>query len=401
MSNASLGERERNRDAGVIPRKQVALVRGLGCEVWDADGKSYVDLGGVSYGAMNVGHCHPKVVAALRAQADQLWFAGQTWPNDQRAALLEKLVSMAPRGTSKAFLCNSGTEAIEGALKFARGSTGRSNLVAFRNAFHGRSMGALSLTWKPQYRKPFEPLVPGVTFVPYGDTEALKQAVDRATAAVFVEPVQGEGGVHVAPPGFLRAVRDITSDAGALMVADEIQTGLGRTGRMWGVDHAGVQPDVACVAKSVAGGFPMGAVLLSESAAKVPQLSHGTTFGGAPLACAAASAALDVIVEERLAERAARLGPRLMEGLRGIGSPHVREVRGLGLMVALDLRMRNGPLLQGMMERGALGLATGSTAMRYLPPLVITEAQMDQALAATRDALAAMPAQTAEPEAGA
>jgi acetylornithine/LysW-gamma-L-lysine aminotransferase len=245
-------------------------------------------------------------------------------------------------------------------------------------------MGAVSLTHKPEYREPFVPLLPGVAeHVEFGNEEALKSVVTRETAAVVLEPVQGEGAVNVPPDGYLRAARDIAHDAGALLVLDEIQTGFGRTGTFWACERDGVTPDVLCFAKSVAGGVPMGGVLLTDAAAKLPSAAHGNTFGGAPLACAAAIATLDVIREERLVERAATLGPRLLQGLRDAVGEKARDVRGRGLMIAVEFRARNQEIWRSMAADGILTLPTGPTALRYLPPLVVDESQIDRAVAAT------------------
>ncbi len=385
-SNEEVLKAEARHDPGVVPKRPIAIERGEGCTLWDADGNAYLDCG-ASFGAANLGHAHPRLLEALREQSGTLWFAGQNVGNSQRVELLRKLTNLAPGDLDHAFLTNSGTEAVEAALKFARGHTGREGLVACRNGFHGRSLGALSVTGKPPYREPFQPLVPGVSHVAFGDEDALNEAVTEDTAAVVLEPVQGEAGVRVPPPGYLRAAREITEDAGALLIADEVQTGLGRTGRVFAVDHEDVVPDVLCLAKSLAGGFPMGATLLREEVSTLPARSHGSTFGGNPLACAAASAALDVLVEEDLPRRAERLGKRLTRGLTALDHRAVREVRGPGLMVGLELRVRAGPVVGGLARRGVLPLTSGATVLRYLPPLIITEAEVDTVVEATAGAL--------------
>lgn len=370
-------------ESGVFPKRPLTIVRGEGARVYDDAGAAYLDFG-FNYGVGNVGHAHPRVVQAIREQAERILFVPQTYSNDARAAFLEALVEVAPRGMTRAFLANSGAEAIEAAIKFARGTTRRAGLVSTKRAFHGRTMGALSLTWKPEYRDPFQPLLADVSFATFGDEESLKETVTRDTAAVFIEPIQGEGGVQVPPVGYLAAARDIAHDAGALLVLDEIQTGFGRTGSFWGCDADGITPDILCFAKSVAAGIPLGGVLLTEEAARLPPTTHGNTFGGAPLACAAARAVLDVIRDERLVERAAKLGPRLLDGLRDAASDAARDVRGRGLMVALELRGRNAPVLNGLVERGVLALPTGPTTIRYLPPLVVSEDDVRQVVEATR-----------------
>ncbi|HWG90412.1 MAG TPA: aspartate aminotransferase family protein [Candidatus Thermoplasmatota archaeon] len=383
---------EKRHDSGVFNKRALPpIVKGQGARLWDATGREYLDFG-ANYGVMNVGHCHPRVVEAIERQARELMFIAQTYHNDQRAILLDKLLSTAPHPLTRAFLANSGTEAVEAALKFARGVTKRKNFVAMKKSFHGRTFGALSVTFKNDYREPFQPLIDGVSFASFGDEESLKQAVTRETAAVILEPVQGEGGVYVAPPGYLKAVQDIAHDAGALVIFDEIQTGFGRTGRFWACEHDGVTPDILCFAKSVAGGLPMGGVLLTEQAAKLPLGTHGNTFGGSPLVCAAASATIDVLRGEHLPERASQMGRRLVDGLRSVATDAVREVRGRGLMVGLELKGKNVPLLNGLVAEGVLTLPTGTTVVRYLPPLVVTEQQVDFAVAATAKALLQVPA---------
>jgi acetylornithine/LysW-gamma-L-lysine aminotransferase len=388
-STAAILALEKAFDAGVFPKRTVSIVRGSGAQLWDAEGRRFLDFG-ASYGVGNVGHCHPRVVQAIRRQAEQLLIAVQTYPNDRRAEFEERLVRVAPAGLSRVFLANSGTEAIEAAIKFARGHTKRPKLVAAKRGFHGRTLGALSLTWKPEYRDPFAPLVPGVSHVPYGDEETLKDTVDAETAAVFLEPIQGEGGVIVPPRGYLKAAFDIAHDRGALLVADEIQTGLGRTGTMWAVEEQGIVPDILCFAKSIAAGIPMGGLLLRPEVCTLPAGSHGNTFGGSPFACAVGTAVLDILEDEKLPQRAAEHGARLLQGLRSISTDAVREVRGRGLMVGLELRGRNAPLLNGLLARGVLTLPTGTNCVRYLPPLVVTGAQVDEAVTATGEGLHAL-----------
>lgn len=359
----------------------LAVTGGEGVHLEAEDGTRYLDFG-ASHGATPLGHAHPRLVEALREQAGGLATLNQAYANDVRARFLQDLLEAAPDPLERAVAVNSGAEAVEAALRFARASTDGDGIVAFRNAFHGRTLGALSCTWDPGHREPFEPLLPEVTHAGYGDLEEAKEAVDDDTAAILVEPVQGEGGVRLPPEGFLEGLRDLADDHGALLVADEVQTGLGRTGSMWGVDHAGVEPDIMCLAKGLAGGFPMGLTLLSPGADGAPSGSHGSTFGGNPLACAAAQATLDVVREEDLPARAAELGDRLLEGLEGIDHRLVREARGRGLMAALELRVRATPLLRSLREQGVLALRGGATIVRLLPPLVVEEDHVDEAVAA-------------------
>jgi len=316
--------------------------------------------------------------------------------NDHRAALMGKLVAMVP-GLDRVFLCNSGTEAVEAALKFARLSTGRVGVVAAMRGFHGRTMGALSATWNKHYREPFLPLVPGFSHVPFNNAEALEKAVDGDTAAVILEVVQGEGGVHVAEPGYLEAARAITRERGALLIIDEVQTGLGRTGRMLALEHFDLIPDLVCLAKSLAGGLPVGAVLIGPAVHNLAPGLHGSTFGGNPLVCAAALVALEVFEAEDLPGQAAEKGAYQLDRLRELRAPLIREVRGLGLMVGVELKTRVAPHLEAMQERGVLAFAAGLTVIRLLPPLVIAQSELDTVIEALRSAIAEPIPETAEP----
>jgi acetylornithine/LysW-gamma-L-lysine aminotransferase len=325
----------------------------------------------------NVGHANPAVTQAVTEQMQRLTTCNATFYNDQRARLMHKLVEIAPPGMERVFLCNSGTEAVEAALKFARLSTGRTKIVSTMRGFHGRTMGALSATWRKEYRQPVEPLVPGFEFVPYNQLERVEQKVDEKTAAVILEVVQGEGGVNPADGDYLRGVQALCHERGALFIADEVQTGFGRTGRMFACEHYDLQPDLMTVAKAIAGGLPMGAVLIGPRVGELPAKSHASTFGGNPLCCAAALAAIEVMESENLPQRAAERGAQMLAGLRAIESPLIRDVRGLGLMVAVELKQPSSAYLAALAERGVLALAAGSTVMRFLPPLVISEQDVD------------------------
>jgi acetylornithine/LysW-gamma-L-lysine aminotransferase len=307
--------------------------------------------------------------------------------NDQRAALLEKLLNIAPKGLTRAYLCNSGTEAVEAALKFARLKTGRKETVAMMRGFHGRTMGALSATWEKKYREPFEPLVPGFKHVAYNDLTALDAAVTDQTAAVILEVVQGEGGVRPGNPEFLRGAQKLCRERGAMLIVDEIQTGFGRTGMMFACQHYRLEPDLLCLAKSIAGGLPMGATLFGERIGQLPPQVHGSSFGGNPLACAASIAAVTYIEEYHLADRAAELGTWFLARLKQIQAPVVREVRGLGLMVGIELKQKVTPYLQALMAKGVLALPAGLTVMRFLPPLVISQEQLAIAADAVEEIL--------------
>jgi len=362
---------EERYDSGLYPKRPLAVVRGEGAHLWDADGREYIDCVG-GHGVANVGHANPVVYQAVAEQAQRLMVCPNGFYNDQRAQLLAALVRIAPAGLERVFLCNSGTEAVEGALKFARLNNGRKKIVAAMRGFHGRTLGALSATWRTSYRQPFEPLVPGFEFVPYNRLERMQNAVDEDTAAVILEAVQGEGGVIPGDGAYLRGVQTLCQETGALFIVDEVQTGFGRTGRMFASQHYDLQPDLMCLAKSIAGGFPMGAVLIGARVGELPKKAHGTTFGGNPLACAAALATIGYLESEKLPQRAMELGARLLAGLQAIDSPLVREVRGLGLMVAIELKDKAASYLAALAERGVLALSAGSNVIRFLPPLVIS-----------------------------
>jgi LysW-gamma-L-lysine/LysW-L-ornithine aminotransferase len=370
LSTAEIKALEDQYTSGVYTKRPVAIVRGLGAHLWDADGKEYIDCAG-GQGAANLGHANPAVAKAIAEQAQVLISCPEIFYNDRRAALEYKLASLT--GMGRVFLCNSGTEAVEAALKFARLLTGRSGVVATMRGFHGRTMGALSATWEKKYREPFEPLVPGFTHIPYNDLQALDAALTSQTAAIILEVVQGEGGVRLGDPAFLKLAQDLCQQRGALLIIDEVQTGFGRTGKLFAHQHYGLEPDLLCLAKSIAGGLPMGAALIHARHGALPQQVHGSTFGGNPLACAASLAGLDFIEENHLPERAAELGKWFKGALERIESPLIREVRGLGLIVGIELKQKVTPYLQELMAQGVMALPAGLTVMRFLPPLVISK----------------------------
>ena len=359
--------------SGVYTKRPVAIVRGLGAHLWDADGKEYIDCVG-GQGAANLGHANPVVAQAIAEQAMRLISCPEMFYNDRRAALEEKLANLT--GMGRVFLCNSGAEAVEAAIKFARLLTGRTGIVAAMRGFHGRTMGALSATWEKKYREPFEPLVPGFSHIPYNDQEALGAAVTDKTAAVILEVVQGEGGVRPGDPLFLKLAQNLCRQRGALLIIDEIQTGWGRTGKMFAHQHYGLEPDLLCLAKSMAGGLPMGATMIASRLGELPIQVHGSTFGGNPLACAASLAAIGYLEDNHLPERAAELGAWFLGMLSRIESPLIREVRGLGLMAGIELKQKVTPYLQDLMGKGVMALPAGLTVMRFLPPLVISKADL-------------------------
>jgi len=376
MSN--IVELETRHTSGIYPKRSLTIVRGEGARLWDDNGREYIDCVG-GQGAANLGHAHPVVVTAISEQASSLISCPEIFYNDRRAEFLAALTAKTP-GLDRAFLCNSGTEAVEAAIKFARLSTGRTEIVAAMRAFHGRTFGALSATWGKKYRKGVEPLVPGFRHIPFNNLEALAEAIGDNTAAVLLEPVQGEGGVRPATIEFLQGAQALCRETGALLILDEIQTGYGRTGHFFAHEHFDVLPDLMPIAKSMAGGFPMGACLIGERVGELPKMSHGSTFGGNPLAAAAALATLQVVEGEQLTERAERLGSRLLSELRSLSSLQIREVRGLGLMVGIDLKVRVTPILQSLQDRGILALPAGPTVLRLLPPLVISESDLERVI---------------------
>ncbi len=372
----TIRERELRHVSGVYAKRDLTLVRGEGVWVWDDQGRRYIDGTG-GYGTANLGHAHPTVTAAIARQASTLAACPELFANDRRTELLERLAGIVPAGLDRFFLCNSGTEAVESAIKFARAATGRSEIIATRGGFHGRTMGALSATWEPHYREPFAPLVPDVRHVPYNRIDALEQAVSEHTAAVILEPVQGEGGVRPADPAYLHFASDLCTRVGALLILDEVQTGFGRTGRMFACEHSGVTPDLLCLAKAMGNGLPIGATAIGPRVGVLGVGIHGSTFGGNPLACAASSATIGVLQDGELVARGARAGERLLAGLRSINSPRIREVRGMGLMVGVELRERVRPTLQALQAKGVLALQAGPTTVRLLPPLLIDDEQVD------------------------
>jgi putrescine aminotransferase len=365
----------------------------LGTVVTDSEGDEYLDFAG-GYGVFSLGHRHPEVVAAVEAQLHRMPLSARVFLNPLQAELACELARLT--GLAYSFFCNSGTEAVEGALKLARLATGRTGFVAADQAYHGKSLGSLSVSGRKSYRDPFEPLIPDVTHVPFGALVSLSEAVTTDTAAVILEPVQGEGGIHVAPSGYLEGVRKICSDRGVLFIADEVQTGLGRTGKMLAVQHWGVQPDILVLAKALGGGvMPIGcfsASLAVWQAFKGRPLLHTSTFGGNPLACAAALATLKVLQRDRLDRRACELGERLIKGLHAVQSDYpglIREVRGLGLMLGVEVTEEGygGSLITEMAKQRVIAVYTLNQprVLRFEPPLTVSEAEVDRCLEAFRE----------------
>lgn len=364
---------EKNFAFEVYPRREVEIVLGEGAILWDSQGNQYIDCT-AGIGVANIGHGNPTVADALALQSRKLITCPGIFYNDIRGKLMEKLVNITPSNLNQVFLCNSGTEAVEAALKFARIATGKSGFISAMRGFHGRTMGSLSATYK--YRDEFEPLIPGHRFVPFNNFEKLAQAVDDDTAAILLELVQGEGGVRPAQKSYMESVQKLCNEKHLLLIIDEIQTGFGRTGKMFACDHMAVKPDLMALAKSIAGGVPMGAVMCNQ---KIPASlgKHGSTFGGNPLACAAALATISVIEDDNLAETANAKGPYFAERLKKNLPDVVREVRQIGLMIGIELKIKARPIIESLMKKHVLALPAGPTVVRLLPPLVISYEQLD------------------------
>ena len=385
MNTQQIVDTENKHTSGVYAKQTLTIVRGQGASLFDVDGNEYIDCSS-GHGVANLGHAHPKIAEALYKQANTLVTLFKTFPNDQRAMLMQKITALVP-GLDRVFFCNSGTEAVEASFKFARISTGRKNFIAAMRAFHGRTYGSLSATFNKKYREGFEPLLPGVSHVSYNNIEALDKAVNEETAAVILEVVQGEGGVYPASAEYIQAARKICDKRGALLIVDEIQTGFGRTGKMFAIQHFGVTPDLLTCAKSLAGGVPMGAVLIGENVKNLVPGVHGSTFGGNPLSCAAANAALDIIIGEDLPRQAAEKGAYLMDKLKQIQSPNIRDVRGMGLMVGIEMKQKVAGYVKALQEKRIIALNAGMTVIRLLPPLVITYEQIDRVVKALTEVL--------------
>ena len=377
---------EKLHASGVVPQKDLVIMRGDGAVLWDDKGNEYIDCVG-GHGVAIIGHNNPYVAEAICEQAKCLISLSASFYNDKRAEAMSKLTEIAPEGLERVFFSNSGAESIEAAFKFARMATGRPGIIATMRGFHGRTMGALSATWEKKYRQPFEPLVPEFSHVPYDNLEAMSKAINGNTAAVIVEVVQGEGGVRLGSPEYLKGLQALCYERDVLFIVDEVQTGFGRTGRMFACDHYALKPDILCLGKAIAGGVPMGATLLGPRVQGILPMSHGSTFGGNPLASAASLAAVRYIEDYNLPAQSARKGDYFIEKLRQIDSPKVREVRGLGLMVGMELREKGHPYLAGLMGQGVLALPAGRTVLRFLPPLVISEEQLDRVVEAVQTVL--------------
>jgi acetylornithine aminotransferase/acetylornithine/N-succinyldiaminopimelate aminotransferase len=374
-------------------RTPIVLVRGEGTRVWDSDGREYLDFtSGIAVTAL--GHCHPVVTGAIREAAATLLHVSNIFNNAPQVHLAKLLVEHS--FADRVFFCNSGAEANEAAFKIARKygkerlADDRYEIIATHNSFHGRTLATVTATGQPKYQHGFEPLMPGFKHVPYNDLRAMERALDSHTAAILVEPIQGEGGVHVPDDGYLAGLRHLCDESGALLIFDEIQTGVGRTGRLWAYEHAGVEPDIMTLAKALANGIPIGATLCREPVAAVLTAgTHGSTFAGSAFVTSVALATLTTVIGEKLPDRAARLGRDLMEGLRALQKkvPTIVQVRGQGLLIGVELTRPAGPVVDACREAGLLVLSAGEKVVRLAPPLVAEPAQCERALGILGDAL--------------
>lgn len=370
---ADIIQREAKALIQFFNRQKVVFERGEGCWLYDVNGRKYLDLvAGIACAAL--GHSHPYFIERVSRQLSRLIQVSNLYYTIPQVELAEKLRELT--GLDRFFFCNSGTEAVEAALKIARRATGRKKFVAFTNAFHGRTMGALSVTYKEKFRRPFEPLVQPVEFSEYNSLDGLREAVDHETAAVIVEPVQGEAGVYPAEQDFILEIFRLREEYGYLVIFDEVQTGFGRTGRWFAKEHFGAEPDIITLAKGMGNGFPVGAVGVTEDVAEKLQVGdHGSTFGGNPLACVAALATIEVIEREKLVENSRKMGQRFREGLGELGV----ETRGMGLMIGFEVE-KAPEFVSKSFEMGVVVNSTSDTTIRLLPPLIISEEEVDHAL---------------------
>jgi LysW-gamma-L-lysine/LysW-L-ornithine aminotransferase len=361
--------------ATLYQRFPVNIAKGKGTAVWDTAGKEYIDCMG-GYGVALVGHCNDRVVSALKRQAEILITAHMSTYNDTRLRFMEKITSVAPPALNKIFFANSGAESVEAALKFARKYSGRHGVIAMNGAYHGKTFGALSVTYSEKYRKPFMPLLDGVKFVPYNDPSTLEQAIDDTIGSVIIEPIQGETGIIVPPDDLLPRIREICNRRKLVLIFDEIQSGLGRTGKMWAGQNWNTTPDIMCLAKGIAGGLPMGLVLAKQEIMDAMKLGeHSSTFGGSPIACAAGTATMEALIDDKLIDNAAKMGVQFKEGLNRLKEKHkiIRQVRGIGMMLGVELRFDVKDILFDGIRRGLLVLYSGRNVLRLLPPLVMDE----------------------------
>jgi acetylornithine/LysW-gamma-L-lysine aminotransferase len=376
---------EERYSLSLFQKRGISLTKGKGALVWDNNGKEYIDCT-AGHGVASIGHANDELVAAISTQAANLITCTGSFYNEQRAQLMQKLIEISPDGLEKVFLCNSGTESVEAALKFARISSGRTDFICAMRGFHGRTLGALSATHNPKYREDFQPLVPGFHFVPYNNYEKILENVTDSTAAILLEVIQGEGGVHPADSEYLKQVQSLCRRKDIILIMDEVQTGFGRTGKLFACEHSDLQPDLLCLSKAIGGGFPIGAVLCS-SRIDVPLGKHGTTFGGNPLACAAALASINFMLNNNLPKQAREKGAYFVKKFPADKLIRVREVRQMGLMIGIELKEKSQPYITKLQEMGILVIPAGATVIRLLPPLIIAYEQLDLVIARITEVL--------------
>ena len=364
----------------------ISLARGEGSYLWDDHGRRYLDLM-TNYGVNLLGHSHPQVTAAIDQQASLLTNAHQSFDTPARQEFLDALAGFLPPSLSRISFANSGAEAVEAAMKYTRVATGRTSIIAMHRAYHGRTFGALAATSDAKYRDPFMPMLGGVRHVPFNNLPAMAEVMDDSISAVIIEPIQGEGGIRVPDDGYLKGLRELCTEHGALLICDEIQTGF-RTGAPLAVTREGIVPDILCLSKSIANGLPIGVTVVTEAVSeRVPKGSHGGTFSGNPLVCAAGVATLHVLADEHLHSQAAEKGERFQQRVRELGLSQIREVRGRGLLLAVELKKPATPVIRAMQERGVLVLPAGGAVIRFLPSILIEDAQLDEGIGALAEAV--------------
>lgn len=373
-------EKENTFTFEVYPKRNIVITKAKNATIWDENGRTYIDCA-AGIGVANIGHCNDYVTSKLKEQIEKLVICPGIFYNDTRAEFLQKLLTITPNNLTRAFLSNSGTEAVEAAIKFARYTTKKTEFIAFMRGFHGRTMGSLSATFEPKYKDDFKPLVEGFSHVPFNNFPKLLEKITDNTAGIIMELVQGEGGVNIGNPDFVKHVRDLCTEKGIILIIDEIQTGFGRTGEMFACSHFNVEPDIMCLAKSIAGGIPMGATVVSDKI-KIDIGKHGNTFGGNPLACAGGSATIDFMLENNLATQSKEKGAYFVEKLQEKQEELsvVRNIRNLGLMIGIELKTRVKGYIELLLENGVIAMPAGKTVLRLLPPLTISYEEIDQAV---------------------
>ncbi|MGD1834327.1 MAG: aspartate aminotransferase family protein [Nitrososphaeraceae archaeon] len=373
---------EDNFLGNLYQRFPINIESGKGAKIWDKDGREYIDCMG-GYGVALVGHCNKRVVNAIKTQSEKIITCHMSTYNETRLKFLEKIVDIAPENLTKVFFSNSGAESIETALKFTRKYTGKKGIISMNGGYHGKTLGALSVTYNEKYKKAFKPLLDGVKFVPYNNSLRIKEAIDENIGGVIIEPIQGETGIIVPSDGVIQEIREICDDNNLVLIFDEIQSGLGRTGKMWAGEHWKTVPDIMCLAKGIAGGLPMGLTLCKpEIMDSMKMGEHSSTFAGNPIACASGIATLEALTEDGLVENAEEIGTEFKDGLQVLKEKHkiIRDVRGLGLMLAVELRFDVKNILFDSIKEGLLTLYSGRNILRLLPPLVLDENQMSKSI---------------------